>query len=526
MIMYNGNVGSVGGNGDEAWYKQLAKILDRADGTEDGKINANIWNGFLDPHKKSNANGIKRFINLKRAEISFKYYKSTKDVNNDKVDWTNWKEMLYVYLKDNNKDDLIREYNLAPASTGADETTGSNSPNPQVTSGGQVTDEARQAEFNAAMNQSKIKDLKKFGQGELTNLIEGFEPGVIPDDAPDCAELYENTKTGERIAVSPNPDGHTGLLVYQKDGLTHKIVFEKDSGKLLSGEITTTQADGNEKTYKYTYDESGNVKLEAQADEVAGQQTQVTSTEPPTQEDLKEQVASLPIGKDKMPTEDELRAAGYVENTDQGSLNGGKKFVKANTGEEVILTPSENSIIYTNSNVKIEQSYDDDGKPNGGRVAMISAPGTFSTGTFQKDNNGNMNVELKQSHTMPSSPKEFALEGIKGHSKNIEAFRNSIGIPDSVIIRLNDLPGDVTSKKVTSSDEKYKIKLEIDQNGNIKITYSEKQSDGTYNTIGEIEINKTTETGNLRGYDYSFKTKDYKKDSENTISNASWDDFA
>ena len=127
---------------------------------------------------------------------------------------------------------------------------------------------------------------------------------------------------------------------------------------------------------------------------------------------------------------------------------------------------------------------------------------------------------------MPSSPKEFALEGIKGHSKNIEAFRNSIGIPDSVIIRLNDLPGDVTSKKVTSSDEKYKIKLEIDQNGNIKITYSEKQSDGTYNTIGEIEINKTTETGNLRGYDYSFKTKDYKKDSENTISNASWDDFA
>ena len=513
MIMYNGDVGSVGGNDNVKWSKELSERLDAADGHKDGKISASVWNGFIDKNK-SNGNHINHFINLNRAEVSFDYYLKRKDKDVEGLDWNNWKQMLNVYLDEIQKPELKVEVDEPSVNPGSD----SSKP--------QTQDEARQEEFNAAMNQSKIKDLKKFGQGELTNLIEGFEALEIPDDAPEGAELYENTQTGERIAVSPNPDGHTGLLVYQKDGLTHKIVFEKDSGKLLSGEITTTQADGTQKVYKYTYDEDCEVKLDTQDAEVTGQQTQVASTEPPTQEDLKEQVASLPIGKDKMPTEDELKTAGYLEQTDHMTGNGGKIFVNESTGEKVILTPSENSIIYTNSNVKIEQSYDDDGKPNGGRVAMLSAPGTFSTGTFQKDNDGNMNVELKQSHKMPSSAKEFALEGIKGHSKNIENFRNSIGIPDSVIIRLNDLSGDVTSKEVTSSDEKYKIKLEIDQNGNIKITYSEKQSDGTYNTIGEIEINKTTETGNLRGYDYSFKTKDYKKDSENTISNASWDDFA
>ena len=104
--MFNGNVGSVGGNGNDAWYKQLAKILDKADGIEDNKIGADIWNGFLKPGEKSNANGIKRFINLNRAEISFNYYKNTKDVGNDKVDWSNWKQMLNVYLEEIGKDDL------------------------------------------------------------------------------------------------------------------------------------------------------------------------------------------------------------------------------------------------------------------------------------------------------------------------------------------------------------------------------------------------------------------------------------
>ena len=96
--MYNGNVGGVGGNDNIKWNKQLAKELDAADGKQDGKISASVWNGFIQK-TGSKGNSIKNFINLENAAKSFEYYDSKKDAG--KIDWKNkWQGMLFEYQKD------------------------------------------------------------------------------------------------------------------------------------------------------------------------------------------------------------------------------------------------------------------------------------------------------------------------------------------------------------------------------------------------------------------------------------------
>ena len=91
--MYNGDIGNVGStpSNNIAWNKQLAAELDAADGKADGKIDASIWNGFMNK-TGSNGNRIKKFINLSNAEKSFNYYDKKKDAG--KVDWKNWNTML------------------------------------------------------------------------------------------------------------------------------------------------------------------------------------------------------------------------------------------------------------------------------------------------------------------------------------------------------------------------------------------------------------------------------------------------
>ena len=632
MFMFNGNVGSVGGNGNDAWYKQLAKILDKADGIEDNKIGADIWNGFLKPGEKSNANGIKRFINLNRAEISFNYYKNTKDVGNDKVDWSNWKQMLNVYLEEIGKDDLkveVEESTVNPQG-------GQNDP--------QAQDAARQAEFNDVMNQSKLKDLKKFGAEELPNLIEGFESIDIPDDAPDGAELYENPQTGERIAISPNPDGQTGLLVFQKDGLTHKITFDKSSGELKSGEITTKQADGTEKTYNYTYNENGEAVLDAattpdsvdlrplaagllenlddsttytlESDEngvktyknVNGSETitvktntdgtstitvaqinpvknfsyevdvngviiseteviddngknieikrthnvdgstikEVTIDGQPVDDyddggratigEFRLLIKNSPLNKDAMPTEAELTAAGYTKIEDVMTGNGGIFYQNASTGESIMVSESDKTCIYKKGFFEQTQYYDNEGKPSGGRLVRSSETSGFTTAVYEKDSaTGEMQIGMRKSQaSFESFPKSYILyanEAIIGHTANIKEFTDALGLPELDFkkslenINMTATTGEA-SGEMLSDDGNVKTVLYIDQNGNVKITYSRKQPDGSFKEVGSIELQKQAAPGTLRKFDYEFKSRNAETAEEIIKSSASWDDFA
>ncbi len=92
--MGNGAIGQIPNN---SWSMKLARELDAADGKHDGKINADIWNGFI---KKvgSKGNKINRSININRAALSFNFYEQKKDVGS--VDWMKWQEMLEDYKMD------------------------------------------------------------------------------------------------------------------------------------------------------------------------------------------------------------------------------------------------------------------------------------------------------------------------------------------------------------------------------------------------------------------------------------------
>jgi len=93
--MYNGDVGNVSGGNNIQWNQQLAKKLDAADGKVDGKIDASIWNSFIDK-VGSRGNKIKNFINIDNASKSFNFYDKKKDAG--KVDWNNWENMYNDYV--------------------------------------------------------------------------------------------------------------------------------------------------------------------------------------------------------------------------------------------------------------------------------------------------------------------------------------------------------------------------------------------------------------------------------------------
>lgn len=99
--MYNGDVGGVsGGNNNIHWNRNLAEKLDAADGKKDGKINASVWNSFLDK-VGSSGNRINNFINIDNASKSFNYYDTKKD--SGKVQWDNWESMYNDFVSSNAK---------------------------------------------------------------------------------------------------------------------------------------------------------------------------------------------------------------------------------------------------------------------------------------------------------------------------------------------------------------------------------------------------------------------------------------
>ena len=74
----------------------------------------------------------------------------------------------------------------------------------------------------------------------------------------------------------------------------------------------------------------------------------------------------------------------------------------------------------------------------------------------------------------------------------------------------------------TSVDGNYKAKLEMDKNGNVVITYLQKQADGSFNEIGEVKLDITTATSSLRGYDYMCSMNNHITGSHEAYSGAAW----
>ena len=95
--MGSNNVGGVGGGNNPNWSRDLAQKLDAQDGKKDGMISGSVWNGFL-RSVGSKGNSVNNAITVERAEVSFNYYKSTKD--KDTVDWTNSEQLYEKYDKE------------------------------------------------------------------------------------------------------------------------------------------------------------------------------------------------------------------------------------------------------------------------------------------------------------------------------------------------------------------------------------------------------------------------------------------
>ena len=368
-----------------------------------------------------------------------------------------------------------------------------------TTAGNEEAEDLTEAQREEFRQNSPIKDIKTsadFDNFDLSN----YEWHLLNYQG---TGYYINDATGERIDVerSYGLGGYKNLsIAYTKDGITHEIKFD-DDGNITSNEVK----------------KAGTLPEPP----VIGDNTT------PTLENLQEAVAQLPVGKFNLPTEEELTQAGYVKNETMMTGNGGILYENPTTGEAVILTAGDRTLFYGKDNIRISQFYDETGKLAGGNISMKGENGAFATGVYEKDAEGNMVVILKQSHKAPAGSIEFANDGITGHQANINKFREELGLPDDFRFELPPLThSDNYHGEHESDDGIYLTKVDVDTDGNVKISYWQKQADGTFKELGNIKLEKILSEGSLRGYDYKFTAHNNSTGYDTTVSGASWDDFS
>ncbi len=507
-----------GGNDNVKWSKELAAKLDAADGKEDGKINASVWNKFL-KNNKSNGNTIKYSINLNRAEISFDYSLKTKDHNVKGLDWNNWKDMFIVFLEN---DKNLSEEKKAALKFNLDATEeveepqqpapkAEETPTPQEAdadeSGCDMTDVT--ASFSGTLQESVLKDMNKLDIDTISKL-EGFqEETELPENAPEGAKLFKNNN-GDIIAISPNPeDSNTGILVYQKVNLTHKIVFDKNTKEFISGEITATQADGTEKTYSYNY------KNET-IDNDSIQVTPDVESEHATEQELEGVLNQLNLGQNTLPTEGDLIDAEFTKKSDT-------EF--ENNNEKIVINPKNKTVTYTRDNITIIREYNDDNSIKNSKIAIKGENGAFATGISQKDENGEFVFTPKKSHPAPENELVSLAEAVKAYEQEINTFRNSIEFNSDIRLKISDLTTEENSKEITSEDGNYKIRIDIDKSGKTTITYLKKQSENEFKKLGTITLEKFEDQNSLRGYNYRSKWERNIANTEWYKEKIDWNDF-
>lgn len=414
--MYNGDVGGVSGGNNIQWNRKLAEELDAADGKKDGKISANIWNGFINK-TGSSGNHIKNFINIDNAAKSFNYYEKTKDSGN--VDWNNWSEMLSDYKQDlglevTPKDEPVEDPKVEPKDKPVTEPKVE--PKTEPKADGVTAEEIKEAMKDSFLANIKTpQDIKNLDTSKFT---------LVADCGPNEARMI-NPETGESLTIKEEGYGTNGTITYSNGTVTHTINYSTiEGGKVQSGEITVKQQDGTEKTYKYTYDENGNVVPEKTE----------TPTITPEQREAFKKLDESGVLDEKPHTADALKANGYGVKTsdymmqDENGLyymldmNGGKTYVNEK-GESVRISEFEAGIVpggkvqvtYKSPDGKTENSitYDKNNKPLSGFVTIKDGD-NLTTMTYEFDADGNKVL------TEPNQPKppEISEDDKKEFAKN------------------------------------------------------------------------------------------------------------
>ena len=263
-----------------------------------------------------------------------------------------------------------------------------------------------------------------------------------------------------------------------------------------------------------TQDPSQQTPVQGQQTPVQGQQT------PPTAEELNNKLDSFTLGKDNIPTPNELQQAGYTE---QAAVNRAKVY-KNDAGETVTISADGKSLVYQSNGTIIERSYDDNGKLTQNAIAVVTAPGVFSTGVVEVGSEGVPTLVLKKQHSLPATPLEFYKDGIEGHKENISELRNKLDIPNDISFDISDLKDADLPKDIISADGNYKVLVEITNDNVLRVTYYKKQEDDNYTDLGYFLLNKKDSQGTLRGYDFTFQGVKANGQSF-SLPNANWNDF-
>ncbi len=357
--MYNGDVSGVSGGNNTPWNKKLAEQLDEADGKKDGKISANIWNGFI-KHTGSSGNKIKWSINVENAAKSFSYYDTTKD--SGKVDWNCWEQMYVSFSGKSGKKEETVPVEPETENVETDEHTPVSGAAPAEVSGGNPPVKPQMTEFLNAMQNVKFMDsipdtrtLKSggFGLEELPvlNLPNGQTIAVGKKDSDGLnyvldkngGKTYRNAN-GESLRIC-DFDAQSvvpgGTAVQYSDGKNFlSEVFYDGNGKPVQGSLIVRQDNGTSVEYKYKYDAGGNKVLEsvAQPEDI----TEHPAVENNTGSDIREKVEITSDYKDNgdgTKTKTILRKdgkPGFVQTVDsEGHVISESEFNLANSGKEL-----------------------------------------------------------------------------------------------------------------------------------------------------------------------------------------------
>ena len=390
------------------------------------------------------------------------------------------------------------------------------------------------------------------GNKVLTSSVSGNDNGVIPPEADlrtkydveenvaklvkeqgyklqsdkDGVQVY-TSDSGKKLTVTKNNDGTTTLLKESADAKPQDaITVDQDGYITQSSEFRYGAETNSQIEIRRNYFKDGSIQKIAFVD--GKQMDDFYDGELPEIGELQYMVKDSPakLLNSKFPTEEELLKAGYKKNETMMTMNGGILYENSQTGESIIVTEFDHSIDYRNGNIRQTQYYDKDGNITSGRITETQGNGAFKVFEYDNSDNGKLEVNSYIHHDAPTSNIDFAADALDGHANSIAEFKKTLGCPEDLTFELPQLTTNVENYRGEhgSADGNFNMKVDIDANGNVKITYAKKQSDGTFKDIGTIALTKEDSPGSLRGYDYKFEGTNLITGESTDISHASWED--
>lgn len=365
---------------------------------------------------------------------------------------------------------------------------------------------------------------KKVLQGCKTLPVSGENgsgPVVDKREKVEITKDYKDNGDGTFTKTSLREDGKPGF----------KQTVDKNGTVLSESEFRLGINEGKEIEIRRNYFPDGSIEKLAFVD--GEQMESFYDGEMPLLGELqfKAKNSPLKIIDGKIPTEAELLQAGYKRDSSVMTMNGGVIYHNEQTGESILVDRTFNTVEYKNGNLTQRHSYDSNGNLIHGTLEIKGQNGAFETYAFDP-NILTGKLEVISSNVQPAiiSQTDYAMSAIDGHFDNIRAFREELGFPENNFPDLNEMLINETTgvgyAEQVSADGKHKIGVIANPSGDIDVTFSEKQADGTYKTVGAVKMTKQDSPSSLRGFDYMFEAMNLKTGNNRVISSANWNDFS